>query len=117
MCTYGFESASWAGNPLKSRRGFTRKAVSAHGTVAGRVRLGLLVDEPTQLDRGLLARDVEHVEAAGPGLEPACRRPSAFRQMGFLIVVGRIVGDELQRQPGRCARHLVTGEDHGVALL
>ena len=56
-----------------------------------------LVDEPAQLDRGFLTLDVKDVETTGPPVEPARRRPSAFGQVGFLVLVGRVVGNELKR--------------------
>jgi hypothetical protein len=57
----------------------------------------LLVDEPTQLDRGLLTLDVEHIKSTGPPVEPARGRPRTFGQVGFLILVGGVVGNELER--------------------
>src|SRR5271166_1282419 len=55
----------------------------------------LLIDEPTQLDRGFRALDIEHVEATGPPFEPACGRPSPSGQVGFLVLVGGVVGNQL----------------------
>ena len=45
--------------------------------------LRLPVDEPAQLDRGVLTRDVEHVKTAGPPVKPRGGRPGAFGQMAF----------------------------------
>src|SRR6201986_96966 len=93
----------------------TKWIASAIAGLCGRG--GLLVNEPVQLDRGFLPRDVEYVEPAGPIGEPGRGRPSAFGQVSFLVVVSGVVGNQLQRQQIDRTRHLVPGEDHGVALL
>ena len=92
------------------------------GVITVPARPRLLVDEPAHLDRAFLTLDVEHVLAADPFGVPAGGRPRALGQVRFLVLVDRVVGNQLEGSPAAavdisCCMKMLARSNPGSRLL